>query len=444
MISAWMGGGKTLSAIALAHAWRAQRILIVCPLSVVGVWPREIEKHSTEPWTIARLDQGSVHAKTMHARSHCEVARAIGTAGVPDINLVVVVNHESLWREPFATFVKETKWDLLIVDECHRAKSPGGKLSRFLYQLSKRVPRRLALSGTPLPHSPADIYGQARFLNPEVYGTSFHRFKNRYAVKGGYQNYQIVGWKNTDEFERKFHSIVYEVTKEEVLADLPKEVDEDRWCRLEPKAQRIYDSLDRHFWAGVEKGEVSATNALVKLLRLQQVTSGWIPLEGEEQLEQVSHAKVDALKDLLMDILTTEPVVVFGRFHSDLDAVRDVAKKLDRRYAEISGRIKDGLTSDATMSKDVDLLGVQIQSGGVGIDLSRSCYGVFFSTGFSLGDVLQARSRLYRPGQNRPTTFIHILCEDTIDVRICEALRARENIIESILRYGGQRKGSKE
>jgi len=438
MISAWMGGGKTLSAIALAHAWRAERVLIVCPLSVVGVWPREIEKHSTGDWHVARCDTGSVKWKAGHAR-HMIAAGEAGHAWP-----IVVVNHETLWREPFATFAKETRWDLLIVDESHRGKSAGGKLSRFLYQLSKRVPRRLALTGTPLPHSPADIYAQARFLNPEVYGTSFHRFKNRYAVKGGYQNYQIVGWKNTEEFEQKFHSIVYEVSKEEVLADLPKEVDEDRWCQLEPTAQRAYDSMDRHFWAGVEKGEVTAANALVKLLRLQQITSGWIPLEGEEQLEQVSYAKYEALKDLLLDIPTSEPVVVFGRFHSDLDAVRDVAKRLDRRYAEISGRIKDGLSADATMSKDVDLLGVQIQSGGVGIDLSRSCYGVFFSTGFSLGDVLQARSRLYRPGQNRPTTFIHILCEDTIDVRIREALRARENIIESILRHGGQRKGSRE
>ena len=67
------------------------------------------------------------------------------------------------------------------MDESHRLKSPSGKISRFASQLSDRSRRRLALSGTPMPHSPLDIYAQYRALDKSVFGVHHQQFKNRYA-----------------------------------------------------------------------------------------------------------------------------------------------------------------------------------------------------------------------------------------------------------------------
>ena len=56
-------------------------------------------------------------------------------------------------------------WHLVILDESHRIKAPNGKASRFLARLRPTTLRRVAMTGTPMPHSPGDIYAQFRPLD---------------------------------------------------------------------------------------------------------------------------------------------------------------------------------------------------------------------------------------------------------------------------------------
>jgi SNF2 family DNA or RNA helicase len=433
LISAWMGGGKTLIAIALAVAWRSQRILVTCPLSVCSTWARELAEHAPGAFDVCVCDRGTSAVRAEKAASALELATARRRP------CVVIVNHESAWRPEFGNLCGDARFDLLIVDESHRAKAPGGRFSKFLFRLARTIPRRLALTGTPLPHSPLDAYAQFRFLAPRIFGTSFHRFRLRYAIMGGYSGHEVVGFQNQAEFAELFNSITETVSKDEALGHLPPEVDLERRCELEPDARKIYSSLDRHFYAGVANGEVTATNALAKLLRLQQVTSGDLPIEDLEdpeagRVDVVSQAKLTLLRDLLEDVDTREPVVVFCRFKRDLDRVEALANTFGRRYGELSGRRKD--LDEGRMLPNVDLMGVQIQAGGVGIDLSRSALAFYYSTGFSLGDYLQSRARLFRPKQTRSVRYVHLLCEGTIDERVFGALKKREKVIESILRGG--------
>jgi SNF2 family DNA or RNA helicase len=81
----------------------------------------------------------------------------------------------------------------------------------------------------------------------------------------------------------------------------------------------------------------------------------------------------------------------------------------------------------------VSVLGVQIQAGGVGVDLTRAAVGIFYSCGYSLGEYLQACARLHRPGQDRSVTLLHLIAEDTIDRQVYEALARREQVVETIL-----------
>jgi SNF2 family DNA or RNA helicase len=421
MLAHEMGCGKSATALAVADAARARRILIACPLSVVRVWPREIARHLAEPWDVLALD-GAGGVKRKAAEAAAFLARV--SRERPS---VVVVNHESLWREPFRSLALRTLWDLLVVDEAHRAKAPGGKLSRFLAELGLRCPRRLALTGTPMPHSPLDVYAQCRAIDRSVFGTSFARFRARYALMGGFQGHQVIGYQHLDELARRFATVAHQARKADVL-DLPPEVRAERTCSLGPEARRIYDALAEEFYAEVERGEVTVSNALVKLLRLAQITGGTIRLD-DGTLRGVSQAKEDLLEDVLEDV--SEPVVVFARFVSDLDAIARVSERLGRVYGEVSGRRKD--LDEARYPASVSVLGVQIQAGGVGVDLTRAAVGIFYSCGYSLGEYLQACARLHRPGQDRSVTLLHLIAEDTIDRQVYEALARREQVVETIL-----------
>lgn len=422
LLAIHMGGGKTLVSIALAHLWSARRVLVTCPLAVVGVWPREFERHSTEPWTVARLDRGSIVERT---------ARAAATLSEGAERTAIVCNHEISWREPFRSWALRQRWDLLIVDECHRGRAAGGVLSRFLHTLSRQVPRRLGLSGTPLPRGPLNAYGQARFIDPTVFGTRYADFREQFAITDPQFPSKVLRYQNLDEFEAKLATFCIRIPQAECI-ELPPEQNIERRCQLEPRARKIYDALEADFVAELETGEITAANAMVSLLRLEQLVGGAVRTDAGV-IEVVSTAKRALLEDTLEDLPIAEPIIVFARFVADLDVILDVGKKSGRRVAELSGRCKDGLTAEATMRPDVDLLACQLQAGGVGVDLTRSATAIYYSRGWSGELIWQSRARLHRPGQTRKTTFIDLVAEDTIDAVAVRALAAREDMINGVL-----------
>ena len=263
--------------------------------------------------------------------------------------------------------------------------------------------------------SPLDVFAQFRFLDPSVFGLSNTAFVNKFAVKGGYQGYEIVGLKVirtlpngrpnpyfderlAKEFDERFFAMAH--TVDESVLKLVETVDVTRSVDLPPSARKIYKAMDDDLFVDLEAwnaGTLAAPNVLVKMLRLQQLTGGAITDEDGRTVA-VHDAKAEALEDLLEDIDPTEVVVVFARFVHDLDVIRGVAEKLGRPYAELSGRRADALTKDSTLAPDSGVVAVQIQAGGVGVDFTKARVGIYYSLGFSL-DRLRAEPQAAAPSR---------------------------------------------
>ena len=122
-------------------------------------------------------------------------------------------------------------------------------------------------------------------------------------------------------------------------------------------------------------------------------------------------------------------MVVFARFQNDLDVIARLAQKMKRPHFEISGRVKN---LDEWNERG-GVLAVQIQAGGLGLDLTAARYCVYYSLGFNLGDYLQSIARLHRPGQTSLVDYIHLVASESIDEIIVEALAAKEDVINRIL-----------
>ncbi len=426
---AGMGTGKTKAAIALILKDRPALTLIVCPLSVVPVWKFQWRTHVENPadFEVCELNKGSV-AKKMDKAS-----QAIATGKALNKPVILVINYDSLWRKPFADWIKQQSIDLMILDESHKIKSPKGTAAKFVGEMGYIAKKRLMLSGTPMAHSPLDIWSQYRFADPSIFGDSFYRFKTRYAILGGYQGKQIIGFQRKDELAAKYDSIRLEVTRD--VLDLPDAVHSVRPFCLEPKARRAYDSLREDFMAMVGKGTVTVNNALSKLLRLQQITSGLLPLDSEEnektQYERISSGKQDVLEEILDELPTDEPIVVFARFRADLEAIHAAAEKAGRKSAELSGSRKE--LKSWQRSDGPTVLAAQIGAAAEGVDFTRAAHTVFYSLGFSLAQYEQAKARTHRPGQSRTCFYHHITASHTVDEQVYRALSGRKNVIESIM-----------
>jgi SNF2 family DNA or RNA helicase len=143
--------------------------------------------------------------------------------------------------------------------------------------------------------------------------------------------------------------------------------------------------------------------------------------------------KGELLNDWLKDVPSEEPIVVFTRFRHDLAMVKAVFDERGETCAELSGQ-KNELS--AWQSGQMRGLAVQIQAGGVGVDFTRARYCVYYSLGFSLGDYLQSRKRIHRPGQAHNVVYLHLLAEHTIDRQVYKALENRLDVVNSILEGG--------
>ena len=475
-----MGVGKSKVVVdAVVNLPDVNLVLIVCPKTVIDVWPEQFAEHAATPVTVIPLSEGTVATRTSKAKQQIQIHQA---RQHPE-PLVLVINYEAVWAKAFAEFALGVAWDMVVCDEIHRIKSARGVASRFLAQLAKLAVRRVGLTGTPFPHSQSDIFAQFRFLDVGIFGKYVTRFRSRYIEMGGYKVngrcVQEVGMKNVDEFNRNVASITHFVTKEDAGLDLPPVVHQTRYVTLGPDAARAYRDLERDLVTQVEAGLVTVANAMVMVTKLQQVTSGFLRIDREETRGEIVDAaigneKAAALAELFDDLPPAERVVVFCRFLHDLDVIAEAAKKCKRLQWELSGRRNElahwqtknerlyicgrcknrdalpyvGKTTPCNMAAPGDpghcpgtmtamppgdVLAVQIQAGGVGIDLTRAAYCCYFSPTYNMGDYLQSLARLDRPGQTRPVTYIHLVAKGTIDETVYKALQSRQDVITAVI-----------
>lgn len=502
MLAMGMGTGKSRVVVKECDEKHHDLVIITAPKAACRVWPREFRKHGARPYRVCVLgwegdeDKGfSVEQKVAQAEKHVALCRA------KKVPCVVVLNHESFWRWPFGDafetdargrvlavtrgYASKIAWDLVVVDESHRAKDPRGRLSLFLAGIC-REKRVLALTGTPMPHSPLDVFAQARFIDSGVFGTNYNHFKKRYAktardvvvetamriadapsfdvakqrIKDDNALHMVfvaqarkavnrflpedvldrlrepsyaalIGMQNATELAKKIDSFAFVVKSEDVL-DLPPVRWATRTCVMSDETRKAYDDLEARFYADVAEGSVTADNALVRLLRLHQVSSGHVRVDDGEVRKVGTHKK-DALLDLITDLDTRSPIIVGARFTEDLNVVRAVAEELDLNYGELSGRENTLLDADACIRDGIQVGGVNVQSGGVGVDFTKSHVGVFLSCGFNGGDYEQFIKRFDRPGQEKHVLMVKIITHDTIDTVIYGSLKRRKNVVEAVM-----------
>ena len=415
-----MGTGKTITTIVLVGAMNetnaVNKLLVVCPKSIVGVWEDEFKKFADYRYALTVLD-GSL-AKKKEAFNYMN-GKALQ---------VIVVNYESCWR-----LEKEiTKWqpDMIVCDESSKIKNPMATQSKALHRLGRLSRYNVILTGTPITNNPLDIFSQYKFLDESILGSSYYLFRNRYAILGGYQRHQVVGYRNLPELVEKVHSIAYRIKIDDAV-ELPPFIDETRSVCLETKATELYRSIEKDCYAELANGEVTARNVLTQLLRLSQCTGGYIRDDIKGETQQVSNAKINALEDII-DTCTEEgrKVVVFARFVPEIEGIEKMLKNKGIRYSLIYGATKDRAEQVRQFQENPDIkvfIG-QLQTTGMGLTLTAANVAVFYSLDFSYANYEQSRARIHRIGQKQKCLYIHLVCKGTVDEKILHALKHKGDI----------------
>lgn len=421
-----MGTGKSLTAIAitgaLSQAGRIRRVLIVAPLSILGVWEEEFQKFAAFPYALAVLSGSST--KKLDTLRHMN-----GTA-----LQVVVVNYESAWRLEKALIAWHP--DLIIADEGHKIKTHNIAASKAMHRMGAKASYRLLLTGTVITNKAIDVFSQYKFLNPAIYGNSFYAFRNRYFDMVGYGNHTPVLKKSMEgELTEKLHSISYRATKAECL-DLPETTDVIRQVELEPAALRIYRGLVKESYAELASGEVTATNILTRLLRLSQLTGGFLGNDETAAVEQVSAAKLSALEDILDGAMAEgKKLVIIARFIPEIRAICKLLEKRGLGYSCITGEVKNRDEQVSRFQKEPEVMAFvgQIATAGLGITLTAASTMVFYSLDYSMSNFEQTKARIHRVGQRMPCTYLYLVARGTVDEKVLAALESKADLARTLV-----------
>lgn len=433
---AWkMRTGKTRTTIEAVRSVGAQRVLVVAPKSVVPVWQAEFDRWWPDhPFAIVGRTKASIRQ---------DVERILAPLGLKAEPMVCVVNLDAYWREPLKSWALAQPWDAVVYDEAHRLKAPGGKASMFATllrsRLEKRGARRIALSGTPQPHSPLDLYAQYRALDNSILGNSYTAFRARYAElepnyaarhHGSRSAVNVVGWRNLDELQEKIATITHEASIDDLMK-LPPVIDQYTPIEMSAKAQRVYRELEREMIAQIEDGTVTVNNVLAKAIRLHQIVQGFIVVESGEHIALCT-ARFDAMVDWMEDQPTAEPLVVFCAFHHDLDQVKRAAQKVGRAHEELSGR-ENNVGAVWTPAAPGAVLAVQIKAGSMGIDLTAATQALWFAHHWNWGDIEQIRARMHGPKARGAIAYTHLVVNDSIERQMLGVLEKRGDMAKELI-----------
>jgi len=447
-IFAEMGTGKTCTAIQILRLWCARnkrplRTLVLCPPAVRNVWKREIERFSKlGKYTLVLDGSGKKREKDFAERAFND---ELPNNSAPAI---FITNYESLLMKELFQLFKTWGIEVLILDESQRAKDLKSKRTKLCIELADTTPYKLLLTGTPILNTAMDIWSQFRILDKgETFDRNFYAFRARYFYDRNANmptSKHFPDWRPLPGLAETFNKLIYakatRVLKKDCL-DLPPLVRQRVEVDLSPEQERMYVSMRDEYVAYMGTQACVASIALTKILRLQQMVSGfWVDDEEDKPRSFKDNPRLIVLKELLKDIAHTSKVIVWASFrHSYVDLIK-VCEELEIPHVCLYGGMTDKSRQVSIDSFQTDsLVRVMIANpaaGGVGITLTAASYMIYYSRTFSLEHDLQSEARAHRGGSeiHAKITRIDIVTPGTVDEVILDALERKENLASDILR----------
>lgn len=328
----------------------------------------------------------------------------------------------------------------LVVDESTRIKSPSAQRTKNVKSVGTMAVARAILTGGPVTKGLEDLYSQLNFLDQDILGfSSFYTFRNHYCIMGGYEQKEIVSYRNVPELLQRLdsHSII--IKKKDCL-DLPEKMYVEREVDLSEEQRTLYERLKDEFLVELDGGMIEAPLAITRLMRLQQIISGFIGniVEGKSVINEVpgKNPRIEAVDDILDE--TEHKVIIWSRFVRDVDTLYQRYKKRGALWYHGAANPEHRAAAIERFQNDPSariFIG-NPQTAGTGLNLTAANTVIYFANSFDADQRWQSEDRCHRIGQRNPVTYIDLVAPKTIDRHILRALKNKKSIAEMV---SGQR-----
>lgn len=465
-LTAEMGVGKTFIIINnMADLWSNGEIngaLVLAPNGVHTNWTNiELPKHMPD-W----VRYSMAAWKSSPKKKEKEQLKKLFECSDSSELRIFCMNWEALQSEKgnaaAVEFCKSTSKLIIIGDESTMIKNPGAERTKALMRLKKYSSYRRIMNGTPVSNSPFDVFSQYAFLDENILQTtSYYAFKAEYAdmlqegdrllaaIKqrsGGKATPQVIArdkngsprYKNLGRLEALTAPHSFRVLKKDCL-DLPEKIYKTAFYEMTAAQRKIYDLMKEENRMMLCDEAVPVANKLVALGKLAQIASGYfLPPSSKDPVRiEGGTPKLSLLAETIELVVKEQgkKVIVWARFHIELDDIAELMVKLGVKAVSYDGRVHADDREQAKedfQNGDASVFIGQQQSGGVGITLTAASVVIYFSNTFSLYDRLQSEDRAHRIGQKENVVYIDLIAENSIESKMLAALRSKKNIADMI------------
>lgn len=428
-----MGLGKT--AVVLAEfKWLLQQgevdvLAIVCPPTLRRNWLNELDKWDTglkgAYWNKGKVKGGYF----------------------PDKTPVVAMNYEAfsggrcVGLDFLMAIAKSGRRVMLVLDESVQVKGHTSIRTKNLMALAPFMQYVRVLSGAPCTQGPSDLWAQLRMIGAAK-GHNFYTFRNRYCKMGGFMNKQIVGSKNEEELHALLTEWGFRAKKKD-WTDLPEKLPAiNRYNEMLPAQLKAYEEMEDDFVTYVMGEAVEAGIVITQLLKLQQISSGFI-IDGDgKEIDLVpTPPKLDDLHDAMEEI--EGKMLIFTHFrytttqlHTRLrddfnpaimiGGMGDEAIEAEKKKFAEDPTCRQFIIQDATGKYGHTLLGNQ----KVEREACHTSY--FYENGYSLDTRLQAEDRNHRHGQTYPVGYFDSV-SSSVEEKAITALQRKQDVADAVV-----------
>lgn len=433
--------GKTPTALVTLDTEGYKKILVVTVASATFQWKEEFERWTCRPCVVVNGTRQQREKQIASWTDGLIISYDALKEIAPRIKDRTTL-EETKGREGHVEQILAMNPDAIILDEAHKIKNPKSAVAKSVFKLSV-IERKLALTGTPAPNKPYEIFSILHFLYPKIF-VSYWKFisdyfRTRRAQASGHSYIDILGFKSGMEFklQTQLGYISTNRKRKDVMDWLPEKDYEQ--IKLEPTKEQLkyLKELDKYF----ETGNIIVQGVLDRLMRERQICLApeLLDLKGKSP-------KLEWIKQFVKDYPET-PIIIFSKFTS---FIKILEKELpEESFYSIIGSTTARQRNEYKLgfqNGERNILIIQIDTGKEALTLDRAEAIIFCDKFPPASDISQAEDRFIattKEKADKPHTIIELILKGTYDEQLYELVRQRKtdtDVINDYKNYINRRK----
>ena len=402
-----MGLGKTLQVIALLDQLQTDKpSLVVCPSSLIYNWEDEVHKFSKSlPVTCIVSD-----AKTRETMIHAIHGKHL-----------YVTSYDYMRRD--VELYDSIEFEYVILDESQYIKNQKTKNAISVKQL--HALHKLALSGTPIENSLAELWSVFDFLMPQ-YLYNYHYFQKKFEtdiVKNQNQ-------KKIQQLQKMVSPFILRRNKKDVLLELPDKIEKTQLIPFTQQESELYFAnlaqINTQLQELFQMEKIDKIAILAMLTKLRQICCE--PRMIYENINQ-SSSKMKACMDLICNYKANhQQVLLFSSFTKVFDLMEEELKLNGIRYFILTGETSKEKRRELVyrfQEGEADVFLISLKAGGTGLNLTAAQAVIHFDPWWNLSAQNQATDRAYRIGQHNNVMVHQLIMKESIEEKI-QVLQAKK------------------